>query len=317
MLPLGLALSLFLNALLFARHLNRERVLTLPDVFAKRYGALVEVFLSVASICSFLFLLAGNIGGMASILSYVTHGSLSAEGAAWFGAAVVWLYTACGGLFSVAYTDVAQGVIGWTGALTCAFWFIARSPNAAPPPSVGFPGYTYPNEQVCEAYSGVQCLFDTAKCCFNESVANTGLIPDNGAYPTGDKRVFTNQMTDVLALTPFPNAILWNWATIFILGFGNLAALDFQARCFASRSPTVATVGCVIAGVITLVVGVPFSYLGAITRYVMRKALYHHVSFCFVTQIVCVCVSKRDPAVNVIFIRDIAGRYRVGIILPT
>lgn len=240
-------------------------MLTLPDVFAKRYGSTVEIFLSVASICSFLFLLAGNIAGMGQILAYVTHERLSPVGAAWFGAGVVWVYTVCGGLFSVAYTDVAQGVVGWTGALACAFWFIANSPSA-PAPSVGFPGYIYPSEQVCDAYSGVQCMFDTAKCCFNE--AASGLALDNGAYPIGDKRVFANQMTDVLALTPFPNAILWNWATIFILGFGNLAALDFQARAFASKSPRVATVGCVIAGVITLVIGVPFSYLGAITRYV-------------------------------------------------
>jgi hypothetical protein len=28
-------------------------------------------------------------------------------------------------------------------------------------------------------------------------------------------------MTNGLALTPFPNAIFFNWATIFILAFGN------------------------------------------------------------------------------------------------
>lgn len=35
-------------------------------------------------------------------------------------------------------------------------------------------------------------------------------------------------MMDIDAYNPFPNAILFNWATIFVLGFGNLAALDFQ-----------------------------------------------------------------------------------------
>jgi Na+/proline symporter len=73
-------------------------------------------------------------------------------------------------------------------------------------------------------------------------------------------------MTDPLGLTPFPNAILWNWATIFILGFGNLAALDFQARTMASKTPRIATIGCIIAGFLTFFVGIPFSYLGAITR---------------------------------------------------
>lgn len=73
-------------------------------------------------------------------------------------------------------------------------------------------------------------------------------------------------MTDAHSLSPFPNAIMFNWATIFVLGFGNLAALDFQARCMASKTPKIATWGCIIAGCLTFVVGVPFAYLGAITR---------------------------------------------------
>jgi predicted exporter len=78
--------------------------------------------------------------------------------------------------------------------------------------------------------------------------------------------VFHNQMTDALALSPFPNAIFWNWATIFILGFGNLAALDFQARCMAGKTPQASRIGCLVAGCVTLLIGIPFAYLGAITR---------------------------------------------------
>lgn len=61
-------------------------------------------------------------------------------------------------------------------------------------------------------------------------------------------------------------AIVFNWATIFVLAFGNLAALDFQARCMASKTPKIAVIGCLIAGCLTFFVGIPFSYLGAITR---------------------------------------------------
>lgn len=43
-------------------------------------------------------------------------------------------------------------------------------------------------------------------------------------------QVFNDGMMDIDAYSPFPNAILFNWATIFVLGFGNLAALDFQVR---------------------------------------------------------------------------------------
>lgn len=43
-------------------------------------------------------------------------------------------------------------------------------------------------------------------------------------------QVFNDGMMDINAYGPFPNAILFNWATIFTLGFGNLAALDFQVK---------------------------------------------------------------------------------------
>lgn len=50
-------------------------------------------------------------------------------------------------------------------------------------------------------------------------------------------QVFDDGMMDIDAYGPFPNAILFNWATVFVLGFGNLAALDFQVsmcvwQCF-------------------------------------------------------------------------------------
>lgn len=45
------------------------------------------------------------------------------------------------------------------------------------------------------------------------------------------KQVFEDGMMDINAYSPFPNAILFNWATIFVLGFGNLVALDFQVLC--------------------------------------------------------------------------------------
>lgn len=41
-------------------------------------------------------------------------------------------------------------------------------------------------------------------------------------------------MMDINAYNPFPSAILFNWATIFVLGFGNLAALDFQVQRLTS-----------------------------------------------------------------------------------
>lgn len=264
-IPIGLGFSLILNAVFLAGRINRERLLTLPDLFAKRYGRTVEVLVSLATSVSFLFLLAGNLVGMSLILSYLLQVSPSA--AVWISTALVWAYTACGGLLSVAYTDVLQGSVGWLGCLVAAFWFIHNLQPSAPPPSRGFPSYIYPDlrgdDGVCDLYNGVACLVNSTQCCFNDAADAT---TDNGAFPVGDQRTFPRQMFSPTALSPFPNAILWNWASIFILAFGNLAALDFQARCMASRTPRVATIGCVIGGCLTFLVGIPFSYLGALTR---------------------------------------------------
>lgn len=271
-LPIGLGLSLILNAIFLARHINaEENVLTLPDILAKRYGKTPEIMVSLATIVSFMMLLAGNLVGMGVILAYLWGVSTSAG--IWTAATIVWAYTISGGLFSVAYTDVAQGLVGWSGCAALAYYLIANEEVKAPPPSIGFPGYIYPDaigdDGVCDMYQGVACVNDPSLCCYNTELwcpTDDNCRADNGAYPIGDQVVFGNQMFDYLSLSPFPNAMFWNWATILILGVGNLAALDFQARCMAAKTPSVATWGCVIGGLFTFFVGIPFASLGSFTR---------------------------------------------------
>jgi solute:Na+ symporter, SSS family len=111
-IPIGLGTSLINNAIFLAGKINREEnVLTLPDVLAKRYGKVVEVMVSLVSITSFLFLLSGNLVGMGFVSAY-TWGVSPTVGI-WVSAAIIWGYTVTGGLFSVAYTDVVQGAVGW------------------------------------------------------------------------------------------------------------------------------------------------------------------------------------------------------------
>lgn len=272
-LPIGLGLSLLINGVFLAHKINEdhEGVLTLPDILAKRYGRVVEILLSCATIISFMMLLAGNLVGMGTILSYVW--GVSSVAGVWIAATIIWAYTVSGGLFSVAYTDVFQAIVGWSGCIVAAFYLIANEQVQAPPPSIGFPGYVYPDNigdgGICDMYNGTACVEQVGACCYNADLWCPGdecIKVDNGAYPFGDRRVYADQMTNSVALSPFPNAIMWNWATLFILAFGNLAALDFQARCMAAKTPSTARLGCIIGGLFTFFVGVPFSYLGAITR---------------------------------------------------
>jgi hypothetical protein len=160
-----------------------------------------------------------------------------------------------------------------TGCIVVAYYIIANAEKSAPTPSIGFPGYVYPNQEICDMYSGIACTDRPDACCYNAALycsdptnSSTCSQLDNGAFPLGDVRMFKNQMIDPDALSPFPNAIMWNWATIFILAFGNLAALDFQVRCMAAVNPRAATYGCLIAGCFTIFIGIPFAYLGSIVR---------------------------------------------------
>ena len=137
-LPIGLGLSLIINGVFLAENINKDNVLTLPDVFAKRYGKVVEVLVSITTVISFMMLLAGNLVGMGVILAYLW--GMSESGAIWISSAIIWSYTVSGGLFSVAYTDVLQGGVGWLGCLAFAYWFISNEGEGAPPPSIGFPG---------------------------------------------------------------------------------------------------------------------------------------------------------------------------------
>ena len=52
-----------------------------------------------------------------------------------------------------------------------------------------------------------------------------------------------------------------NWASIIALGFGNMVAIDFMARIFASESPETAQKACYIASAGTLIIGLPFSII--------------------------------------------------------
>jgi Na+/proline symporter len=77
-------------------------------VYAKRYGKVVEIMVSICTIISFICLLAGNLVGMGTIIGYFMK--ISMQGAVWLSAGLIWSYTVAGGLFSVAATGEFCGL---------------------------------------------------------------------------------------------------------------------------------------------------------------------------------------------------------------
>lgn len=94
-IPLGLAACLFVTGTFFARPLNRMNLLTLPDFYFRRYGAVTELTVSLLMGVSFVILVAGNLAGAAWIVSVVF--GLKYVVALAIVAATILVYTLAGG----------------------------------------------------------------------------------------------------------------------------------------------------------------------------------------------------------------------------
>ena len=177
-LPLGLALCLFLTALFFAKPMNRMGLITLPDFYRFKYNRLTEFVASIIMVFSFAFLLAGNL--VAGGYLFQSFLGTSYVGGVMLIAIVVFIYTASGGLFAVAYTDFIQVIIAFLGSISL-FIFISTQ--------------------------------------FNLEI------------PAGTGPLALSQLTSV------DSGAAVNWATLLALGLGDIVAIDFMARIFASESP--------------------------------------------------------------------------------
>jgi Sodium:solute symporter family len=138
--PIGGAISLVLNGLLLASFVNKEQILTLPDVLARRYGPVVETVVSTFAVITLLMLIAGNLERCAKIVSYLRNTSLVAS--LWIVALCIWLITVSGGLVSATSTSVVQGLFCWGGCILTFVYVASQRYPSASPPSIGFPGKT-------------------------------------------------------------------------------------------------------------------------------------------------------------------------------
>ncbi|CAN0455328.1 unnamed protein product, partial [Scytosiphon promiscuus] len=88
--------------------------------------------------------------GLSTIIRFLFGGELATS--VFIAGIVTMIYTGAGGLLSVSYTDVAQASLGLLGLLAAAGWMLINRDPTPPQPSVGFPGYLYPDDATCETY---------------------------------------------------------------------------------------------------------------------------------------------------------------------
>ena len=113
--PFGSSLTMILVGFFFVRTLRRMKLLTVGDFFESRFGRLAAVIAAVA----LLLAIIGWIGGLMVAFGYVfqTMTGVPMEIGILAGGVIVIGYTAIGGMWAVALTDVVQIVIITIGLL--------------------------------------------------------------------------------------------------------------------------------------------------------------------------------------------------------
>jgi len=121
--PFGYTAGLVLTGLFFAAALWKSGLLTLADLFHKRYSAGVERFASLIMVPSSVMWAAAQIRAFGQVLQSVSEFNLFF--AITFAAAVVIAYTVTGGMWANAVTDLVQGIVMVTGLGIMGYVFIA------------------------------------------------------------------------------------------------------------------------------------------------------------------------------------------------
>lgn len=98
--------SFLLCGFVFAKPLRDKKCVTMMDPFHRKYGKGFTAIMCLASVCLDVMWMATILIGLGATISVVLD--LSYTVSIWTSAAVAITYTLLGGLYSVAYTDIAQ-----------------------------------------------------------------------------------------------------------------------------------------------------------------------------------------------------------------
>ncbi|MEE4360340.1 MAG: sodium:solute symporter family protein [Pseudomonadales bacterium] len=118
--PYGAGLGLVVVGMFFARLLYRQNLLTIGDFYRRRYDRSVEMFSSAVILLSYLGWVAAQITALGLVFSSLTDGALTSVQGMVLGTAIVLVYTALGGMWSVAIADLLQMFVIVGGLLAIA-----------------------------------------------------------------------------------------------------------------------------------------------------------------------------------------------------
>ncbi|HVT36695.1 MAG TPA: sodium:solute symporter family protein [Nevskiaceae bacterium] len=138
--PFGYTAGIVLMGFFFAAALWKRGLVTLADLFRQRYGGGVERLASIIMIPSSVMWAAAQIRAFGQVLASASELGLFA--AITLAAAVVIAYTAVGGMWADAVTDLLQGIVLIAGVLALGVVFVQLGGlhvlAALPPERVSF-----------------------------------------------------------------------------------------------------------------------------------------------------------------------------------
>ena len=106
--PFGAVACLVLVGVVFARHFFRLDLLTLGDYFRARYDRATELVLSLTIAFSYFGWIAAQLVALGLAFNVLSGGAIDTRTGIVIGAAIVFIYTMAGGMWSVALTDFFQ-----------------------------------------------------------------------------------------------------------------------------------------------------------------------------------------------------------------
>ncbi len=122
--PFGAAICLILFGLFFAKRLYRLNLLTIGDFYRKRYDRKVEVITGIAIALSYLGWVSAQITALGVVFNVLSEGAITQAQGIMIGAAVVFIYTVVGGMWSVAMTTFFQMIVIVIGLFYIA-WLVS------------------------------------------------------------------------------------------------------------------------------------------------------------------------------------------------
>lgn len=122
--PFGYALGIVLLGLFFAATLWKRGLVTMADLFRNRYGVGVERLAAIVMIPTSLLWAAAQIRAFGQVLASTSE--LGIFAAITIAAAVVIIYTAVGGMWADAVTDLLQGIVLILGVFALAVVFAMK-----------------------------------------------------------------------------------------------------------------------------------------------------------------------------------------------